>query len=119
MSNTPQRPLPSTLLGQLGAASLATAEGSEPRQVAGTPPGFRRRPLAQTGLEGNVQELGGCLSVFETLGDHPERQGVHPGDGPIAVRTMGHHAGPTKLPTPSQQPSPRVDAAVAAPLLSV
>jgi hypothetical protein len=44
-----------------------------------------------SGLECNVQEFGGGFALFETLGNHPESQGLHAGDGFIAVGAVAHH----------------------------
>jgi hypothetical protein len=44
-------------------------------------------------LEGDVQELGGCFSVFEALGNHAEGEGLNAGYGFISIRSVAHDSG--------------------------
>ena len=76
-------------------------DGLDPRDVLSRGSSVRRRGLAElsptttcsSGLEGHVQELGGCLSMFETLGNDSECQSLHSRDGLVTVYAVGHHAG--------------------------
>jgi len=43
-----------------------------------------------SGLKGNVQKLGGALSVFEAFGNHAQGEGLHARDGFITVGAIAH-----------------------------
>lgn len=73
-----------------GTVVLPASRSSTGRQALAVPSPTARR---SSSLEGDVEEFSGGLSVFEALGDHAKRQGLHTGNGLVAIRPIGHHPG--------------------------
>ena len=52
-----------------------------------------RTASCSSGLERNVQKLGGGLSVFEAFGDYAEGESLHARDGFVTVGAIAHDPG--------------------------
>ena len=75
--------------GSQTGASIATRSSRGRQGLVGP----SRTASCSSGFEGDVQEFGGGLSVFEALSQHPQGKGLHTGDSFITVCAVTHDAG--------------------------